>query len=287
MRWCVMIEQLFDTSNVSLSYEVPQQTERRGDERELTILRIAKLVTERGEELCRIRNISAGGIRAETTHSHAVGEHVVIELRADQRLAGSIAWSHGTSVGVLFDESIDIAQVLSKAANDDRHHARQPRIEAPCVARLLIGTESYFVPVTDISQGGIKVASREIGCVGALTVVTVDGLPSVEGSIRWLRDGHAGIAFNVPFPFDELTRWLGMRLAGHREPPIRPTTVIRPLGEAIGEITGEVVASPGQDRPYTAVITMAGKIIAQIDVPSVIAGEAMIKSVVESMEQLR
>jgi len=71
--------------------------------------------------------------------------------------------------------------------------------------------------VTDISQGGIKVAFGEAGCVGALAVVTVDGLPSVEGVIRWLRDGQAGIAFNEQFPFDQLTRWLGMRLAGHRE----------------------------------------------------------------------
>lgn len=207
----------FDSTNVSLSYEMPPQTDRRGAGRELTILRTAKLITDRGEELCRIRNISAGGIRAESCIPHADGAHVVIELRSDQRLAGSVAWSRKTSIGIRFDESVDVAQVLSKSAGDKRQYARQPRVQTPCVARLQIGAVTHKVPVTDISQGGIKVVADETCRVGTPVVVTVDGLPSVEGAIRWVRDGEAGIAFNKPIHFDQLTRWLGMRLTGHRE----------------------------------------------------------------------
>lgn len=205
----------FDSTNISLSYDVPAPSERRSGDRELTILRIAKLITDNGEELCRIRNISAGGAKAETSIDHAVGERIVLELHTDQRLVGSVAWSRDASMGVRFDECVNVAQVLAKASDDERRYA-QPRVHAPCIARLSIDSVSHKVPVTDISQGGMKVEIDAPICVGARVAVTIEGLPRIEGVVRWSRDDQAGIAFNGQVPFDQLTRWLGARLAGRR-----------------------------------------------------------------------
>jgi hypothetical protein len=210
-------DETFQSTNVSLSPAMPPPlADRREGERELAILRVAKLITDAGEELCRIRNISAGGIMAETTISHAEGTRIVVELRSDQRLKGTVTWSSAEGIGIRFDDSVDVAQVLAKKFGDNRLFARQPRVLVPCVARLRIGAKLHKVHVTDISQGGMKVAIDDPACIGWPVSVTVDGLPRIEGVIRWFHDDYAGIAFKTHVPFDQLTHWLGMRLAGCR-----------------------------------------------------------------------
>jgi hypothetical protein len=204
------------SSNVSLSADMPPYVERRGVERKLAVLRVAKLASYRGEELCRIRNISEAGIMVETAGRHAVGGHVVVELRCDQRLGGTIVWARGQDMGIRFDQTVDVAQVLAKAPDENRRFVRRPRIMVACLARVRVGPKMLNVQVTDISQGGIKVAIGDLAPVGAKVTVTVDGLPSVAGVACWSRDGYTGIAFNQHFSFDQLTHWLGMRLGGCR-----------------------------------------------------------------------
>jgi hypothetical protein len=49
---------------VSLSDDMPAPPERRQSYRNLSVLRTAILRTSCGEELCLVRNISAGGLMA-------------------------------------------------------------------------------------------------------------------------------------------------------------------------------------------------------------------------------
>ena len=56
----------FESTTFTLSTAVPRPSERRSDPRLLPTLRVAKLVGPAGEQLIRVRNISAGGLAAET-----------------------------------------------------------------------------------------------------------------------------------------------------------------------------------------------------------------------------
>ena len=49
----------------SFSNDVPQPEERRSSERHIKILRVGTIVVDGRRELCLIRNISAGGVRAQ------------------------------------------------------------------------------------------------------------------------------------------------------------------------------------------------------------------------------
>ena len=61
----------FESTTFSLSTAVPRPVERRIDERLIPLLKVAKLSSERGEQLIRVRNISAGGLMAEIVDSKA------------------------------------------------------------------------------------------------------------------------------------------------------------------------------------------------------------------------
>ena len=70
----------FGSTTFSLSTAVPRPSERRSDERVAPTLRVAKLEGPSGEQLVRVRNVSAGGLMAEAGQPVTVGDAVTIEL---------------------------------------------------------------------------------------------------------------------------------------------------------------------------------------------------------------
>lgn len=203
----------FDTTTFSLSTEVPRPDERRMEERLRALLPVAKLVLDGGADLCRVRNISAGGLMAETMKSHPVGARVRIEFNSHQQLPGEIVWTRETSCGVKFDQDVDLRELL---ANRPKRRlgqvARPPRLDISCSAELLVEGVVYRTEVRDISLGGIKVAISDWNCVNKPVLVTLDSLRPVKGVIRWYKAGYAGIVFKRPLSFEELAEWMGKRV---------------------------------------------------------------------------
>ena len=196
----------------SLSLRVPQPTERRTDERLLSLLPVAKLVTAGGATLCRIRNISAGGISAEVTAPIETDAAVEIEFSYDQRIPGTVVWTRAGSAGIKFDAEIDLRQLLAARKPREGFRPRPPRLEVSCPATVRVGGMFHRVEVRDISLGGLKVAINDWSCVDKPVTVAIDSLKPVKGRVRWYKAGQAGIVFNAPLRFEELAEWLGKRL---------------------------------------------------------------------------
>ncbi len=57
--------------------------------------------------MVKIRNLSAGGMMAESPVSFSRGDAVEAELRGISIIAGRIAWTAGGRIGVQFDNQID------------------------------------------------------------------------------------------------------------------------------------------------------------------------------------
>jgi hypothetical protein len=210
-------DQSFESGAASLSSNAQASGERRDVPRILSVLRVAKLISAAGEELCRIRNISAGGVMAEVAMLREVGDRVAVEIASGQPIAGEVVWTRGLTIGIRFDACIDVAEVLTHRRTADGHVARPPRLEIHCNARLRMGARYYNVQVHNLSQGGIKVEIDDPHCsTGLPAVVTIADLGTMEGVVRWCRDGYAGISFNSAIPFERLTRWLGVRLSAAR-----------------------------------------------------------------------
>src|SRR4028119_1410809 len=82
----------FESTTFSLSMAVPRPIERRDEHRLLSTLRVAKLSSALGEQLIRLRNVSAGGLMAECHQAPAIGEQVEVEF-SSQRIPSSVVWT--------------------------------------------------------------------------------------------------------------------------------------------------------------------------------------------------
>lgn len=204
-------EAAFDSTTFSLSTAVPRPMERRSDERVIPLLKVAKLVSESGERLVRVRNISAGGVMAEVAEAPKVGEQVSVEL-SSQKIPSSVIWVREGLVGLKFDQTVDLGELL--AGRKPRHgfRPRPPRLSVECKASVRVGKLYYTVDIHDISLGGMMVEPIGEYCVGRKVVVVVESLKPIKGEVRWYSDRKAGIVFDQPLEFEELAEWVGKRL---------------------------------------------------------------------------
>jgi hypothetical protein len=196
----------------SLSLDVPRPTDRRTEERLEAILPVAKLITEQGPLLCRIKNLSAGGFAAELPNPLPAETPVEVEFGEEQRIPGVVVWTRKSSIGIRFDAKVDLRQLLSNRRPREGFRPRPPRLEVTCCATVRIGKLYHRVEMRDISLGGLKVAISDWDCVGKPVVVTVESLRPIKGRVRWYKGGQAGIVFDAPLRFEELAEWLGKRL---------------------------------------------------------------------------
>jgi len=201
----------FDSTTFSLSTAVPRPSERRTEERVAPMLRVAKLDGPSGVQLIRVRNVSAGGLMAEIGQPVSVGDIVTVEL-SSQKIPGAVVWIRDGTVGVKFDQNIDLGELL--AGRKPRHgfRARPPRLDVSCKASLRVDKTYYTVDVHDISLGGMKVEPIEEYCLGKKVVVVVESLRPIRGEVRWYSDRKAGIVFDDALSFEDLAEWVGKRL---------------------------------------------------------------------------
>lgn len=201
----------FESTTFSLTTAVPRPVERRSGERLVPLLKIAKLVNERGERLMRVRNISAGGVMGEIADLLEVGESVQVEV-SSQKIPSTVVWVREGMAGLKFDQSVDLGELL--AGRKPRHgfRPRPPRLQVDCKASVRVGDRYYTVDVHDISLGGMKIAPVDEFCLGREVVVVVESLRPIRGEVRWYLDRRAGIIFKQPLQFDELAEWVGKRL---------------------------------------------------------------------------
>jgi hypothetical protein len=182
------------------------------DQRTSGTLRVAKLSDSAGmQQLIKVKSLSAGGLMAIVPNVPEVGHQLDVEL-SSQKIPASVVWTRENVVGLKFDQNLDLGELL--AGRKPRHgfRPRPPRLEIACKASVRVGKLYYSVDVHDISLEGMKVEPIEEYCVGKKVIVVVESLRPVKGEVRWYKDRRAGIIFDKPLDFDELTEWVGKRL---------------------------------------------------------------------------
>ena len=202
----------FESTTFSLSTAVPRPEERRDDDRLPSTLCIVKLSTSGGgDQLIRVRNMSAGGLMAEVGQTVSVGDEVTIEFNSSQ-IPATVIWTREGTAGFKFAHNIDLGELL--AGRKPRHgfRPRPPRLEVQCKASIRVGKTYYNCEVRDISLGGMKVEPIEEYCLGKEVVVVVESLRPIKGNIRWFSERRAGVVFDEPLTLDELAEWVGKRV---------------------------------------------------------------------------
>ena len=131
---------------------------------------------------------------------------------SSQKIPSTVVWIRGETIGLRFEQDIDLGELL--AGRKPRHgfRPRPPRLDVDCRASIKVGKVYYKVDVQNISLGGIKVAPIEEYCLGKPVVVVVESLRPVKGEVRWYSERRAGIVFDKELSFEELAEWIGKRL---------------------------------------------------------------------------
>jgi hypothetical protein len=192
-----------------------EAADRRESLRHVAVMRVAKLHTAHGEELCLVRNISEGGLKARVWSDLGVGDTLTAEFKSGNHVPGTVVWQRADHIGMQFNEVGDVTAILG--GDEDPapgFHPRAPRVHLEMPARVRIGARYYRVMLHDISQGGAKVrlAPPDRWQEGEPpAVLTLTGLPPIDGILRWHNPEVAGIAFNTPIPLDTLARWVASR----------------------------------------------------------------------------
>jgi len=169
--------------------------------------------TRHHDRLCRIRNLSAGGMLIQSASGFAPGEQVVVELRCGKPLTGTIAWARDDQAGVRFDTQIDVECLLGSLAGSTggRSGRVAPRFAAPCPVRVTSLGHSAPAEIEDISQSGVRIRLLSALRLGPTVSIAIPGLGAVQAALRWSRDDVAGLAFLDMIPFAEFDAWLARR----------------------------------------------------------------------------
>jgi Tfp pilus assembly protein PilZ len=206
----VKVEQLpIETTVYSMSGEPPVDSNRRADERLLTLFRVGTIVIGDKRELCLVKNISAGGtlIRAYCTLKPDMAVH--IELKQGQSVPGKVTWIRGTDAGITFAERIDVIELLKSGGEGPR--PRMPRIEAKCVCFVREGATVHRSTMHNISQGGLSVETANPLKIGADVTVSIPGMEPQGAVVRWKDGDRYGVSFNSVLPLAGLVAWLHER----------------------------------------------------------------------------
>lgn len=199
----------FDPSAVAPTDRLMTPDDRRTDKRHRAVLRVGRLMTEGREELCMIRNISSGGLMARVYSKLARDQRVAIEIKNGHIMTGEVAWVDSVNAGVRFDDKIDVLNFLANEQKDllSGQVPRSPRLRMQANVLIRRGAHYVHAQTADISQGGVKVSEGDAFDADDSVVLTISGMQPRPGTVRWRREGHAGIGFNEPIPFETLARW--------------------------------------------------------------------------------
>ena len=200
-----MDNQAVETTIYSLD-GAPPERQRRRSKRHLTLYRVGALTIGERRELCLIRNVSAGGMLIRVYSDIAPGTRLSVELKQGEPVSGTARWADQDSVGVVFDEPIDVLSLI--ALRPDGPRPRMPRIEIASRATVRDGATVVVAAVDNISQGGLQIETSADLPVGANVIVTLNGLAPEPAVVKW-RDGDCyGLAFNRVLAITQLVRWL-------------------------------------------------------------------------------
>lgn len=187
--------------------------ERREGNRHISVFRVGRLECNGRDQLCVIRNISAGGVMIEVNSPPPVDARIRVELRSDRSLCATVRWSREREVGVAFDAPIDVAAMLKEERSSIlRMQPRAPRFVREAAVRMASTLATMQGRISNISINGLAVTGPTPFAPNERVLATVEGLGAIHAVVRWSANGETGIRFAAPLSYRALADWLDDRM---------------------------------------------------------------------------
>ena len=156
--------------------------------------------------LYRVRNISDAGMMLDTHARLEPGERVLVELTEPFAIEGTVLWSEDTRCGIEFARPIDCAALLHAQAERKRDDRRGGGLRLATMRLATVYAEHGIraVRVTNVSHRGMGLAHDGSLEEGMLLKLIVESGIERSGTVRWSKDGRAGIRLLEPLTCQEL-----------------------------------------------------------------------------------
>lgn len=183
-----------------------EPVERRAWPRTRTIFRIARAVSAGESGLCRIQNISDGGLLLMTSMRLTVGAPITLALSETVSVSGRVIRTDDVRASIRFSMPIDSAALLQDlAAEQLSGSARQQRLAVDLRAVATTERGMQAVRVLNVSQRGMRI-DHDGTLVPEMTVkVALENGIERRGVVRWSKDKAAGLSLLEPISLDLLT----------------------------------------------------------------------------------
>jgi hypothetical protein len=189
--------------NGSAGHEPPEENyeELREAPRFSLIIRSAKLVSESGEYLCVVRDISATGARLRLFHEPPPERHVFLELSNGDRHVMERVWVADGHAGFRIAQPIDVNAFLVEPSPFPKRPIRL-RIQRPAV--LTVSGVRHSANLIDLSQKGARITADCHLAVSQQVTLDIPGMGAIPAKVRWRgKDGY-GLVLEQTFRLDEL-----------------------------------------------------------------------------------
>lgn len=175
----------------------------RGAERLTLMLRVAKIVGERVELPCIIRDVSATGVRLRLFHPLAAEARLALELANGDFYFIEKVWEREDEAGFRFSGEVDVEAFLAEASPYPRRQVRlRTRVAATIAARGAV----HHAILRDLSQNGARVESAALLQFDQRLRIDAPRLPAIEARVRWCSHPEYGVVFERTFRLDDFAR---------------------------------------------------------------------------------
>lgn len=200
---------MYEAAKVS---SVETLTDRRAGTRHVAVMLVAKLNCDHSNSICRIRNISAMGVRLTTHFELVPGQQISLELRSDLRMTGEVMWSRDGNAGVQFASPIDVPRFLARPESRiDRIKVRAPRYDCKVEAVVTTDSGSLTCRIADIGMSGAGIVDLPLSSAfrqGKVLKLETEGISAHNATVAWVTGQRAGLKFRHPLSYTDLQQWL-------------------------------------------------------------------------------
>jgi hypothetical protein len=200
--------------------------DRRAANRHVTVFKAARIEAGKGDDICLIRNISNTGLMIQTSFPLERDQHVVIEIRSDSQLEGTVRWTHDQVAGIQLDTPTNVAAMLQTPTGKARSKSRAPRFARRGTVRIKGTQSSTNAPIENISLSGACITTDASFRLHESVTVSIEGMSETAGEISWVGPHAVGVHFLQPLRFREFEAWL---LRPELQP--KPQVTVRPSTE--------------------------------------------------------
>ena len=183
--------------------------ERRSANRHVSVLVLAKVISEGVAQMCKVRDISSTGMRIETREPLRPDQALSVEFRSGRRVDGVIRWVREPHAGIEFNAELAVEILLGHADRTTiAPRGRLPRFERS--AEAVVTRDQLHKParLLNISLTGACLGDTDAFRVHDPVIVTIDGLPPRSGEVVWVEDGRIGVRFLQAIELAAFNAWL-------------------------------------------------------------------------------